>query len=348
MIDEKHKLRKLYKRTRIDHYKTQYNKLNKNIKELIKNEHRHNWQTKCNNLDLADHQDKTWPQLKQMMGLKPTKTKYPTLITYDEHDNVIKSTTTEQKVKTLTSTFENIFTHDNTKTYYNDDHKHNVEDTIKSYAHQLAPQKTIPSRYKETEHAITKQDIESTINKLKTKKASGPDKISNTIIKYIKPSLIDILYTLYNISWHKGYHSINWKTPITILFNKPNKPASNPSNYRPISLINNLSKILETIIKNKLTNWAETNNKINKEQAGFQKNKSTHDKIFELIQTVMHAKNMKNFSAAIFMDVEKAFDKVWHAGLIHTLINIQLPMIYLRYITSFISQRHMFFRIENL
>ena len=48
------------------------------------------------------------------------------------------------------------------------------------------------------------------------------------------------------------------------------------------------------------------------------------------------------------MDVEKAFDKVWHAGLIHTLINIQLPMIYLRYITSFISQRHMFFRIENL
>ena len=47
------------------------------------------------------------------------------------------------------------------------------------------------------------------------------------------------------------------------------------------------------------------------------------------------------------MDVE-AFDKVWHAGFIHTLINLQLPMIYLRYITSFISQRHMFFRIENL
>ena len=113
---------------------------------------------KFNDLDLIDHQDTTWPQLKQMMELKPTKTKFSTLISYDDHDNVIKSTTTEQKVKTLTSTFENILTHDTTKTYCNDDHKHNIEDTIKSYAHQLSPQKTIPSRYNEIEHTITKQD----------------------------------------------------------------------------------------------------------------------------------------------------------------------------------------------
>ena len=80
-----------------------------------------------------------------------------------------------------------------------------------------------------------------------------------------------------------------------------------------------LCKILESIIKSKLTNWAEQNNKINEEQAGFRANKSTQDKILQLTQTTMHARNMKNFSAAIFMDVEMAFDKVWHTGPIHTL-----------------------------
>ena len=61
----------------------------------------------------------------------------------------------------------------------------------------------------------------------------------------------------------------------------------------------------------------------------------------------MHAKNIKYHSAAIFMDVEKAFDKVWHAGLINSLIRTGLPTIYVRYIHSFISDRHMFFSINS-
>ena len=57
---------------------------------------------------------------------------------------------------------------------------------------------------------------------------------------------------------------------------------------------------------------------------------------------------MKHFSAAIFMGVEKAFDKVWHDGLIFTLINIGIPTIFVRYIKSFISQRYMYFQIQDL
>ena len=93
---------------------------------------------------------------------------------------------------------------------------------------------------------------------------------------------------------------------------------------------------------------AESNNKFNEEQAGFRVQKSTLDKIFQLTQTAMHAKNMKHFSAAIFMDVEKAFDKVWHDGLILTLINLGIPTIFVLYIKSFISQRYMYFQIQYL
>ena len=132
------------------------------------------------------------------------------------------------------------------------------------------------------------------------------------------------------------------------LFKKPNKPQSNPSNYRPISLISHLSKILEKIITTQIYHWVETNNILNKEQSGFfRKNKSTTDKLFQLTQTISQAKNQRRPSSAIFLDVEKAFDKVWHDGLIHKLLFLNTPLHFLRYINNYISNRSMSFAINN-
>ena len=127
-----------------------------------------------------------------------------------------------------------------------------------------------------------------------------------------------------------------WKLAnVTPIFKKGAKQLV--KNYRPISLIDTLSKILEKIIKTKLYKWAEINNKINPEQAGFRENKSTNDKIFELTQMAMQAKNRKHYTAAIFLDVEKAFDKIWLNGLIYKLHNINTPPTLTRYLNSYIK-----------
>ena len=149
---------------------------------------------------------------------------------------------------------------------------------------------TISPNYLTHKYAITTKLIENTIDKLNTKKAPGYDKITNKTIKHLKPSLIPILHTLLNICKYKGYHPKIWKTVFALLFNKPNKPRSNPSNYRPISLIRHLSKIREKIITTQIYHWAETNNILNKEQSGFRKNKSTTDKLFQLTQTISQEK----------------------------------------------------------
>ena len=93
--------------------------------------------------------------------------------------------------------------------------------------------------------------------------------------------------------------------------------------------------------------WAETNNILNKEQSGFRKNKSTTDKLFQLTQTISQAKKQRRPSSAIFLDVEKAFDKAWHDGLIHKLLFLTTPLHLLRYINNYISDRSMFFTINN-
>jgi len=81
---KKKQARKMYQRTRKTIYKTEYNKLNNQVKNNIKRIKRNDWEIKCNNLNIADNQTTTWKQLKAMLGLKPPSTKYPTLITTDK------------------------------------------------------------------------------------------------------------------------------------------------------------------------------------------------------------------------------------------------------------------------
>ena len=142
-------------------------------------------------------------------------------------------------------------------------------------------------------------------------------------------------------------HPDPWTINKIILLNKPGKPKSDPSNYRPITLIYNLSKILEKIVTYKIKTWAEVNNKLNKEQSGFRVDKSANDKLFELAQIVAQGRNRKHMTSAVFLDIEKAFDKVWHRGLIYKLMGIGLPAPMLRYVANFIKNRHIYFTLEG-
>ena len=122
-----------------------------------------------------------------MLGLKPIKTKFPTLISIDNDNKVIKSTTTTQKIQRLTNRFNSIFTHDNAKPNFDNKHKVYTENELTKHIDKTSTLKEIPYNYKTTEYTIAKADIETTIDRLNTKKANGPDKICNKVIKHLKP-----------------------------------------------------------------------------------------------------------------------------------------------------------------
>ena len=158
-----------------------------------------------------------------------------------------------------------------------------------------------------TKHSAPKYPtLEVTINNVTTKMTTTEQKVE-TLTKTLEQTVthdqdkkqfskarkLDIIHNLYNICWIKGYFPSNWKTPKTILLNKPDKSKKDPNDYKPIALINCLAKLLEKIIKEKLTQYAETNNLINKEQAGFRQKKSTHEKLFQLTQIATQTKNRK-------------------------------------------------------
>ena len=91
--------------------------------------------------------------------------------------------------------------------------------------------------------------------------------------------------------------------------------------------------------------WAENTDQLPTEQSGFRKHHSTNDKLFELIQAVCQAQRLSTRVGAVFLDIEKAFDRVWHNGLRYELLHMNAPALLLRWISSFLRDRAVKVRI---
>ena len=92
-----------------------------------------------------------------------------------------------------------------------------------------------------------------------------------------------------------------------------------PMNYRPISVTSCLGKILEKIIFKYLSNFAQEHNIITKFQSGFRSRDSTVNQLLEIYHQIIENLDKGKEIKFIFCDISKAFDKVWHRGLIYKL-----------------------------
>ena len=84
-------------------------------------------------------------------------------------------------------------------------------------------------------------------------------------------------------------------------------------------------KLFERVIEQRLRYYLEDIGFLNKYQSGFRLNKSTDDHLFRLSQSVMESFNRREHVVAAFLDVEKAFDSVWHNGLRYKILCLTSP-----------------------
>jgi hypothetical protein len=111
---------------------------------------------------------------------------------------------------------------------------------------------------------------------MNNKKSAGLDDILPYILKECAPLIITLLLELVNASIREGISPSTLKKSVVILvYKKGTKEDANK--YRPITLVPALSKILEKVIANQLTDFLDKHNMLNKSQIGFRKNKSTND-----------------------------------------------------------------------
>lgn len=201
----------------------------------------------------------------------------------------------------------------------------------------------------------TSQDLESinhsflrrVISKFKGLKAPGPDTIPNIVLKHLPLSALELLVIIFRSCLILGYFPSNWKTAKTIVLPKKGKDLSNPKSYRPIGLLNTLSKLLEKVILLFLNRIILKDSLIRDEQFGFRSCHSAQHQLVRLTEHIIHGFNFRQSTGVVFLDIEKAFDTVWHDGLITKLRNSGFPVFLIRIIRSYLSNRSFYVAVEK-
>ena len=111
-------------------------------------------------------------------------------------------------------------------------------------------------------------------------------------------------------------------------------------NYRPISLLPICSKILEKIIFNNIYRYLVVNDLISKHQSGYRPGESTTNQLLSIVHTIHLALDEQKEVRSIFLDMSKAFDKVWHDGLLFKLQRNGIEGQLLQLFKSYLSNRN--------
>ena len=166
--------------------------------------------------------------------------------------------------------------------------------------------------------SINDSDVADVLKLLDVNKASGPDLLSPRLLKEGADILSEPLAKIFNLSLNSSYFPTVWKQANVVpVFKKGDK--TNISNYRPISLLSCVGKVFEKCIFKYLHNYIVSNSLISPVQSGFTPNDSAVFQLIDLYDTFSKAIDDGKEIRVIFCDISKAFDRVWHRGLLFNL-----------------------------
>jgi hypothetical protein len=204
------------------------------------------------------------------------------------------------------------------------------------------PAPSIPSSTSATkDHIVFKcKDVKKLLQQLKPDKATGPDQIPTRVLKECCSELASPLSRLYTLCFSCGTFPNQWKLASVVPVHKRDS-KSDPTKYRPISLLSNISKIMEALVKNQLQGYLFQNNLVSHRQYGFRPKHSTADLLATLSQKWSNALDRGEEVRLIALDIKGAFDKVWHNGLCAKLKSKGVTGKLLTWIQSYLSNRSM-------
>ena len=181
---------------------------------------------------------------------------------------------------------------------------------------------------------------------LNTSKSDGPNSIPNEILKAISGVVAEPLSHLCNMIFSSGNFPLMLKIAKVIPIYKKDLKTK-VSNYRPISLLSNVNKIIEKLLHKRIYNFLENNDIIYKNQFGFRKNHCTNDAFISILEQIKAATRKRHIAAGVFVDFEKAFDTVNHEILLKKLDHYGIRGIANNLIRSYLSDRKQFVSINN-
>ena len=325
MIQEKRKLRSRWQITRDPHIKTLLNRATK----MLKNELKIAKETQISNRiqNLTPYKDTDYSLWEEISHIKrPVQRQEPIQMA-----SGVWLKNDKQKVEAFKTHYENQFTS------YNDNDNIAHLDSIKNFINSPMP---VEKPLKK----ISPSEIRKHIKALNHRKASGPDQISGKIVKILPPKGIIWLTYVFNAILRLGYFPDRWKMARVIAIAKPGKSPNKIESYRPISVLSVFSKLIERIILHRMLKYLE--GKIPEHQFGFREGHGTPEQCHRIVNFIRNSMENKEYCTAVFLDVSKAFDKVWHLGLLYKIKQI-LPLNIYVILKSYLTNRQFYVVIRK-
>ena len=190
-------------------------------------------------------------------------------------------------------------------------------------------------------------EIQRIIGALPNKTSKGIDNLSSKFIKQTKFEIIKPIVIIINKSLESGIIPAKMKIAKVIPLYK-NKNPQHLNNYRPISLLPSISKILERVVHCRLNNFMSQNNLFYPSQYGFRKGRSTISAISEFTSDILKSLDQNKNTIGVFLDLSKAFDTINHDTLLKKLQHYGVRGKALEWFTNYLTKRQQYVRYHEI
>ena len=186
--------------------------------------------------------------------------------------------------------------------------------------------------------SLTEEEVLGLLKTTDPSKATGYDSISPRMLKEAAIAIAPSLTRLFNLSLRKCEVPNIWKMAnITPVHKKDCRSTLN--NYRPISILSAVGKMMEKAVFKHLFNHLRDNNLLSRFQSGFIPGDGTVNQLIHLYHVMCQALDQKKKVRIVFCDISKAFDRVWHEGLLFKLKNMGIRGPLLGWFTNYLHMR---------
>ena len=180
--------------------------------------------------------------------------------------------------------------------------------------------------------------VRRALKQLDSSKATGPDGIPSRVLKACSSELAYPLAVLFRQSFHMGVQPSSWKTAQVVPIHKKSS-KSHAKNYRPISLLPIMSKVMESIVNRHLVNFVEREAVLSVRQFGFRRGLGASDLLTALQYEWNLVTNRGGVAKILAADIAGAFDKVSHSGVLYKAQCYGITGRLLTWLTSYLSDR---------
>lgn len=344
-IKARRSARRLFERLQTSFAKTCYNQASTRVKQLIKLAKLGRFKHRCDQLSklLKDKPRLFWKEFKTLSSNNTSSDRrnYPPILKADG----LRSYTDLDKAETFAKHL-----HDNV--WVNDDDpnfcKGNEERVNRSVKHN----KESLSIAKEPRNdpsgiwSVTTGELIKIVKNLKTT-APGEDGISNALLKKAPNIFWEKITDVCNASLKLGYIPTKWKQAVVVMIAKEGKDWTTVKGYRPISLLSAIAKILERIVSRRLVTELRRRKILPPTQSAFLSDHGVEDHPYRVSQKGINGLIKRETTIMSCLDVEGAFDKIWHDGLRFKTIDHGLPAHPTRWISNFLDSRTFCVRIGS-